>query len=100
MQTRSAMQSFLDSKICRYITWKNWNIIDYKKMQSKSCLENSMLEVWNSMQDAFTSVKNLVISLLTFSHPLTPVRFFLVLNDAQSKARNRVTENDSEAPSN
>lgn len=57
-----------------------------------------MLEVWNNIPDIFYSVKKLAISLLTiFFSAYTRESLFSVLNRTQSKARNRLTKQDSTA---
>lgn len=66
--------------------------------ESECRIENSILEVWNSMPNAFGSVKRLAISLLTiFSSTYSCESLFSILNHVHSKSRNRLTEEDSAA---
>jgi len=61
-------------------------------------VDNIILEVWNNIPENFSSVKKLAISLLTiFSSTYACESLFLVLNHTHSKARNRLTEEDSAA---
>ncbi|XP_025203226.1 zinc finger BED domain-containing protein 5-like [Melanaphis sacchari] len=61
-------------------------------------VDNIILEVWNNIPENFSSVKKLAISLLTiFSSTYACESLFSVLNHTHSKARNRLTEEDSAA---
>jgi len=61
-------------------------------------VDNIILEVWNNIPENFSSVEKLAISLLTiFSSTYACESLFSVLNHTHSKARNRLTEEDSAA---
>ncbi|VVC38981.1 Hypothetical protein CINCED_3A022898, partial [Cinara cedri] len=61
-------------------------------------VDNIILGVWNSIPDTFNSVKKLAISLLTiFPSTYAYESIISILNHTLSKARNRLTEEDSAA---